>query len=85
MGLTLYEQDGCPHCERVGDRLNELGVDYETVWVSTRHSEREEIKQLTGQRQVPVLVDDDRAVTMPESDRIIEYVNVTYAQAEPSR
>lgn len=82
MGITLYEQEGCPYCEKVADRLSELGIDYETVWVSGRHSEREAVKAISGQRQVPVLVDEDPGVTMPESGRIIEYLNATYAPAE---
>lgn len=84
MALTLYEQDGCPHCEKVTDRLDELDIDYESVRVSERHSERDVVKQLSGQRQVPVIVDDERGVTMPESDRIIEYLNATHDQSRDS-
>jgi glutaredoxin len=79
MRLTLYQLDGCPYCEKVADRLDELGVDYETEWVEAMHSERDEVKRLSGQRGVPVLVDDETGVTMAESDRILEYVNTRYA------
>ena len=82
MSITLYELDGCPYCVNVAERLDELGVEYESVWVPKRHSEREEVKRISGQRQVPVLVDDDRGLTMPESERIIEYLNATYAEEE---
>ena len=76
--ITLYELDGCPYCERVADRLDELDVEYESVWVEGLHSERDEVKRLSGQRQVPVFVDEDRGVTMAESDRILEYVETNY-------
>ncbi len=79
MAITLYELDGCPYCEKVADRLDELGVDYETIWTEALHSERDEVKRVSGQRGVPVLVDDERGVTMPESDRILEFVEKTYA------
>ena len=79
MGLTLYQLDGCPYCEAVADRLDELGVAYETEWVEAMHSERDEVKRVSGQRAVPVLVDDDRGVTMAESERILEYVDRTLA------
>ena len=79
MGLTLYQLDGCPYCEAVADRLDELGVAYETEWVGAMHSERDEVKRVSGQRAVPVLVDDDRGVTMAESERILEYVDRTLA------
>jgi glutaredoxin len=79
MGLTLYQLDGCPYCERVADRLDELGIDSDTVWVEALHSRRDEVKRVSGQRAVPVLVDEDRGVTMAESERIVEYVDATLA------
>jgi glutaredoxin len=79
MGITLYALDGCPYCETVHDALEDAGVDYVTTWVEGRHSTRNEVKRVSGQRGVPVLVDDDRGVTMAESDRIVEYVDRTLA------
>jgi glutaredoxin len=79
MGITLYALDGCPYCETVHDALTEAGVDYETIRVEGLHSTRNEVKRVSGQRGVPVLVDDDRGVTMAESDRIAEYVDRTLA------
>jgi len=76
---TLYQLDGCPYCEKVADRLDELGVDYDSVWVEALHSKRDEVKRVSGQRAVPVLVDEDRGVTMAESDRILEFVERSYA------
>jgi len=79
MSRTLYQLDGCPYCEKVADRLDELDVDYDTEWVEALHSGRDEVKQVSGQRAVPVLVDEDRGVTMAESDRILEFVERSYA------
>ena len=79
MSVTLYQLDGCPFCEKVADRLDEIGVDYETIWVDAMHSDRDEVKRVSGQRGVPVLVDDGRGVTMPESENILEFVDRTYA------
>ncbi len=79
MSRTLYQLDGCPYCEKVADRLDELGVDYESEWVEALHSKRDEVKRVSGQRAVPVLVDEDRGVTMAESDRILEFVERSYA------
>ena len=78
MSLTLYQLDGCPYCEKVADRLDEMGLAYESVWVEALHSKRNEVKRVSGQRGVPVLVDDDRGVTMAESDRILEYLERSY-------
>ncbi|MCU4739935.1 glutathione S-transferase N-terminal domain-containing protein [Halobacteria archaeon AArc-m2/3/4] len=79
MSITLYELDGCPYCEKVADRLDELDVEYESVWTDAMHSDRNEVKRVSGQRGVPVLVDEDRGVTMSESANILEYVERTLA------
>ena len=79
MTATLYRLEGCPYCEKVVDELDDLGVDYESVWVEGLHSKRDEVKRVSGQRQVPVLVDEQRGLTMAESDRILEYLEETHA------
>ena len=81
MGITVYALDGCPYCEAVHDALTDHGVEYETVWVEALHSERNEVKRVSGQRAVPVLIDDDNGVTMSESDNILSYVERTLATA----
>ena len=78
MSITLYQLDGCPYCEKVADRLDELKIEYDSVWVEALHSKRNEVKRISGQRGVPVLVDEDRGVTMAESDRILEFVERNY-------
>ncbi len=79
MGLTLYRLEGCPYCEKVADRLHGLDLDFDSVWVEGLHSRRDEVKRISGQRQVPVLLDEHQGVTMAESDRILDYLESSYA------
>ena len=79
MSITLYALDGCPWCEKVHDALADEGIEYETVWTGALHSERDEVKRVSGQRAVPVLVDDRHGVTMNESANILEYIDRTLA------
>jgi glutaredoxin len=79
MSIELYALDGCPYCEAVHDALEEHGIGYETVWVDGLHSKRDEVKRVSGQRAVPVLIDDDNGVTMSESENILTYVERTLA------
>jgi glutaredoxin len=79
MTRTLYQLEGCPYCEMVVDRLDDLDIEFESVWVEGLHSKRDEVKRVSGQRAVPVLVDDSRGITMAESERILEYLNTTHA------
>jgi len=79
MSITLYALDGCPWCEKVHDALRAADVDYETEWVDPLHSDRNEVKRVSGQRAVPVLVDENHGVVMNESANILEYVEATLA------
>jgi glutaredoxin len=77
--LTLYALDGCPYCEKVHDALDDNDVAYETHWTPALHSERDEVKRLSGQRSVPVIVDDERGVTMAESENILTFIERSLA------
>jgi len=81
MAITLYRLEGCPFCEFVVDKLDELGLEYKSIWVEGPHSDRNEVKAVSGQRQVPVVIDDDYGVTMSQSARIFEYLETTYGEA----
>lgn len=85
MTLTLYRLEGCPHCERVVDALDALDLSFESVWVQALHSERDEVRRVSGQRKVPVLVDDATDVVMAESDRIVEYLERTHGPTAEAR
>ncbi len=82
MGRTLYRLEGCPFCEYVVDTLEDLELEYDSVWVEGLHSKRNEVRRVSGQRQVPVLVDDDYGLTMAESARIIEFLELSYGDAD---
>jgi len=79
MTVRLYALDGCPWCEKVSDALDDAGIEYETEWVDALHSDRDEVKRASGQRGVPVLIDEERGVTMAESANILQYVERTLA------
>ena len=79
MTRTLYRLEGCPYCELVVDRLEDLDLDFESVWVEGLHSQRDAVRRVSGQRQVPVLVDDEIGATLTESERIVEYLDTHYA------
>lgn len=80
MSLTLYRLEGCPWCELVVDELDDLDMEFESVWVEGLHSKRDEVRRVSGQRGVPVLVDEDYGLTMAESGRIVEFLRTTYGE-----
>ncbi|ODR82868.1 glutaredoxin [Haladaptatus sp. W1] len=79
--IELYELRGCPFCSKVTSKLDELELDYETHSVPRRRSQRTEVKEISGQTGVPVLVDTEHGIEgMPESDDINEYLETTYGE-----
>ena len=77
--LELYELKGCPYCAKVTAKLDELGLEYESHMVPRSHAERTEVKEISGQSRVPVLVDKQNGVEgMAESADIVEYLETQY-------
>jgi glutaredoxin len=78
--IQFYALDGCPFCAKVRRTLDDLGVEYETHHVPSDHAERTEVREISGQTEVPMIVDPDHGVEgMDESDEIVEYLRETYA------
>ena len=79
--LTLYTLPGCPFCRKVERKLAELGLEYEPIEVPRSHAARDEVRAVSGQTGVPVLVDEAHGVdAMPESDDIVAYLERTYGE-----
>ena len=78
--ITLYELPGCPYCAKVVDKLDELGLEYDSIEVPRSHGERTEVEEVSGQTGVPVIVDDEHGIDgMSESDDIVEFLEKNYA------
>jgi glutathione S-transferase len=83
--IVLYTLAGCPYCAKVENKLSELDLDYESRSVPRSHGERTEVKEVSGQTGVPVLVDEANGVEgMPESDDIVAYLERTYGDGARS-
>ncbi|AGB16622.1 glutaredoxin-like protein [Halovivax ruber XH-70] len=80
--ITYYELPGCPFCAMVRTKLDELGLDYETIEVPAAHHERTRVQEVSGQTGVPVITDEAHDVVgMPESSDIVAYLEETYGDA----
>lgn len=76
--LELYQFEGCPFCSKVRQKMTDLQLDFVAHQVRP-NGDREEVKDVSGQTGVPVLVDPNRDVVMPESDDIVEYLEEHYS------
>jgi glutaredoxin 3 len=74
--IVLYQAEWCPYCARVRSKLTDLLLDYKNVNVPRSHAERHEVKAVSGQTSIPVMVDGD--VTLDDDDDIIPYLEKKY-------
>jgi len=77
--LELYDRPDCPYSKRVRRVLDVLEVDYEEIVVPESKTDRDELESISGQRGVPVLVDDDHPDGwLAVSGEISTYLKDTY-------
>ena len=83
--LELYQAEGCQYSARVRETLTDLGVSYvvhnpRSAAGETRNEQTyNQLRTLGGENQIPFLVDQQRGVTMYESDDIVAYLEEHYA------
>ncbi|MGQ0811135.1 MAG: glutathione S-transferase N-terminal domain-containing protein [Nitrospiraceae bacterium] len=73
MALTLYHVHWCPECGLVRNKLDELGLSYESVVVPDARPMRKQVYDASGQYYVPVLKDGDTILT--ETWEILDYLD----------
>jgi glutaredoxin 3 len=78
--IVLYQAEWCPYCARVRSKLTDLLLDYKIVNVARSHADRREVKAVSGQTSIPVMVDGD--VTLEDDDDIVPYLEKKYGQRQ---
>jgi len=74
MAPVLYHLERCPYCEMVRLALGFLGLSWESKLVD--QDDRSDLEKVSGQTQVPVLVDGDRVI--PDSGEILKHLVATH-------
>ena len=78
--IELYRLSGCPYCAKVERKIDALDLEYVKHDVSPFRFRRSDVKEVSGQSGVPVLVDAEHGVDgMAESEDIVDYLERTYA------
>lgn len=77
MALRLYHFEACPFCEKVRLSIRHMGLGCESVAIDP--DDRKRVEEVSGQRLVPVLCDDDRVI--PDSTRILRYLIARYGDS----
>ncbi|TAL11462.1 MAG: glutaredoxin [Nitrospirae bacterium] len=74
--MTLYHVPWCPECLLVVQRLDDLGLAYESVIVPDARPDRAQVFAVSGQYYVPVLKDGDKVLS--ETRDILSYLETTH-------
>ncbi|PSG99540.1 MAG: glutaredoxin [Nanohaloarchaea archaeon SW_7_43_1] len=74
--LEVYQFEGCPYCSKVRQKLTDLGIDY--IARQADPNDRSRVEEVSGQTNVPVLVDPNTDTIMPESDDIVDHLEEHY-------
>ena len=74
--IKLYQAEWCPFSHRIRAKLTELGIDYESVNVPASAEKRAELKEITGNSTIPVLVDGEKIFS--DSSEILSYLEEEY-------
>ncbi|HLS52751.1 MAG TPA: glutathione S-transferase N-terminal domain-containing protein [Tissierellaceae bacterium] len=69
--LKLFYFDECPYCQKVIGYMKENNIEVEMANIQTDQKNREELIEIGGKVQVPMLSIDGEALY--ESDDIIEW------------
>ena len=77
-GIVLYQAEWCGYCARVRSKLTDLQLDYKIVNVPPNHMDRDIVRKVSGQSEIPVLVDGD--VVLEDDDEIIPYLEKRYGR-----
>jgi mycoredoxin len=78
MALAFYHVTWCPECQVVREKLDELGLPYESVIVPDLRPLRRQVYEVSGQYYVPVLKDGDTVLS--ETGDILSYLETTYGR-----
>ncbi len=78
--LELYQFEGCPFCQRVRRSLDELGLDFVVRTIPRPHELRHRVREVSGQTEVPVLIDREHGKVIADSAMIIAYLEDHYGR-----
>jgi len=77
--IILYAKRGCPYCQKVLNKLHEIGIDFDTRYISDPE-DLGELMEHGGKRQTPYIIDQVTGAECYESDAIIAYLEKEYTR-----
>lgn len=72
MKVKIYSTPECPYCNRAKALLKANAIDYDEVDVSINDENLEEMKKVSGQMSVPVIVVDKEVLLGFDKEKLEE-------------
>ena len=73
--IIVYSSDTCPYCKKAKDYLKSKGIKYEERNISQNSKWAEEVKKVSGQNGIPVIVYKDKVVVGFDQRKLDELIN----------
>lgn len=70
--LVFFGADWCGDCRRSKAQLNELGINYELKDVEAQPEAAAEAEQISGRKNIPVILFKDGKVLVEPSNQLLE-------------
>lgn len=83
--ITLYSAWYCPFAQRTWMGLIHKGIGFEYAEIDPYVKSPEWLRISRGTGQVPVIVDADNGITVPDSNRSLEYLDAAFPDEIPIR
>jgi uncharacterized protein (DUF302 family)/glutaredoxin len=78
--MTLYQTEECPHCQLVRKKLTLLNQPFLSMPLAPNGLDRKELIEISGQDEVPVLVNGEDIVV--GSQTILKYLDENFSQGD---
>jgi glutaredoxin 3 len=76
MSIKVYTSSGCPYCIKLKNFLKEHGVKFKEINISVYPEAAKELKDITGQTGVPVVLFGSQKIVGFDESRMKQILNV---------
>ena len=83
--MRLYHRWKCPWCAAARQAIENVGAEVELVEVPYPRDERVEVREISGQSKVPVLVDNDANLAAKDNAVLALVRSIQVVAAQPSK
>jgi len=70
MPVKIYSTPTCPYCKMAKEFFKKKGIDFENIDISSNPKSAEEMKKISGQSSVPVIIINGKVLVGFDEEKI---------------